>query len=397
MLVEVITSNDDPDRGGFGARVHGIVSMFSRFADVRVVRTDSLEGPRIPGVKYVDIPLHGGLRTRIGRVRTYYRTRFPRREPVEPPDLVVVESLDLLGLHQFGPRVPTVLDEHNVYWNLLTYQLADAPFFRGWFGRSLLPRQWFLDRLLDRARRFEVRAIRASARILVTSDIDRQAIVAECPDASSRVHVLPNCVDVERFPALPEHPDSRDVVFVGDFNYVPNREAAEFVSRTLARGIPQARFLLVGSNPPGARDRPSNVVATGRVPDLGPILRDAAVCIAPLAHGSGTRIKILTYLASARPVVATTKACEGLPVLDGVHLLIRDDPREFRDAVRWLLDDAGARRSLASRGRELIASKLDWKVHVPWLREFAAEVCSGAGATASSRDFRTRSEPSPTR
>jgi glycosyltransferase involved in cell wall biosynthesis len=290
-----------------------------------------------------------------------------------------------------------VLDEHNVYWNLLTYQLADAPFFRGWFGRVPLPRRWFLDRLLDRARRFEVRAIRDSARILVTSDIDRQAIVAECPDASPRVHVLPNCVDVERFPALPEHPDSRDVVFVGDFNYVPNREAAEFVSRTLAPGIPQARFLLVGSNPPEARDRPSNVVATGRVPDLGPILRDAAVCIAPLAHGSGTRIKILTYLASARPVVATTKACEGLPVLDGVHLLIRDDPREFRDAVRGLLDDAGARRSLASRGRELIASKLDWKVHVPWLREFAAEVCSGAGATASSRDFRTRSEPSPTR
>ena len=397
MLVEVITSNDDPDRGGFGARVHGIVSMFSRFADVRVVRTDSLEGPRIPGVEYEDIPLHDGLRTRLGRLRTYYRTRFPRREPVESPDLVVVESLDLLGLHQFGPRVPLVLDEHNVYWNLLTYQLADAPFFRGWFGRTALHRQWFVDRLLDRARRFEVRAIRASARILVTSDIDRRAIVADCPDASSRVHVLPNCVDAERFLALPEQPDSRDVVFVGDFNYVPNREAAEFVSRTLAPGIPRARFLLVGSNPPDAPDRPSNVVATGRVPDLRPVLRDAAVCIAPLAHGSGTRIKILTYLASGRPVVATTKACEGLPVLDGVHLLIRDDPGEFRDAVRGLLDDPTARGSLASRGRELVASKLDWKVHVPWLREFATEVCSGAGVTTWSRDSRTRSEPSPTR
>ena len=151
MLVEVITSNDDPDRGGFGARVHGLVSMFSRFAEVRVVRTDSLDGPRMPGVEYVDIPLRDGLRTRLGRLRTYYRTRFPKREPIEPPDLVVVESLDLLGLHQFGPRVPMVLDEHNVYWNLLTYQLADAPFFRGWFGRALLPRHWFVDRLLDRA------------------------------------------------------------------------------------------------------------------------------------------------------------------------------------------------------------------------------------------------------
>jgi glycosyltransferase involved in cell wall biosynthesis len=229
----------------------------------------------------------------------------------------------------------------------------------------------------------------------VTSEVDRLAIVKESPELAPKIRVLPNTVDVQRIPAMPDPPGSRDVLFVGDFNYVPNQEAAEFVSRSLAPSIPSARFLLVGSSPPPDPRRPSNVTVTGRIPDLHRVLQTAAVCIAPLFHGSGTRVKILTYLAAARPVVATSKACEGLPVLDGVHLIIRDDPTEFQDAVENLLGDPEARRQLGMGGRELVESELDWRVHVPLLKEISAEVCSESRATAWPDDLRTRSEPSP--
>src|SRR6266516_498944 len=226
MKVEIITPNADPDRGGFGSRVHGIVSMFSQFADVRVVVTDPVNGNRVPGVEYVEVPLSNSLRTRIGRMRRYYRRDFPARKSSPPPDLVVVESLDLIGLHQYGPRVPMVLDEHNVYWNLLDYEMENAPFFQGWLGRRSAIRRVMKPRLLERAKRYEIEAIRRSARTLV----------AECPDAEGRVRVLPNCADLQRIPALPDPGNSRTVAFIGDFNYIPNREAAEFVFHTLAPG-----------------------------------------------------------------------------------------------------------------------------------------------------------------
>jgi len=395
MRVEVITPDADPDHGGFGGRVHGLISMFSRFADVRVVLTSWFAGPRIPGVDYREMPLHDNVLTRLGRLKTHYRTRFPRRETADRPDLVVVESLDLLGLHQYGRDVPMILDEHNVYWDLLGYDIVNAPFFRGWLGRRDAVRGWLIPRQLDRARRFEIQAIRDSSRTLVTSETDRATILAGAPESAPKVRVLPNTIDTERIRALPDASESRNVLFVGDFNYVPNQEAAEFVSLVLAPNLPSARFLLVGSNPPSGSVGAPNVVAPGRVPDLQETLRDAAVCIAPLRHGSGTRVKILTYLAAARPVVATTKAVEGLPVIDGVHLLVRDDPAEFREAVGRLLDDPKTRRALGVRGRDLVESKFDWRVHVPWLREFSAEVCSEARPTTWSDDVQERSAPSP--
>ncbi len=375
MKVEIITPSADPDRGGFGSRVHGIVSMFSQFADVRVVVTDRLNGNRVPGVEYVEMPLSNSLRTRMGRMRGYYRRDFPPRKSAPSPDLVVVESLDLIGLHQYGPRVPMVLDEHNVYWNLLDYEMENAPFFQGWLGRRRAIRRVMMPRLLERAKAYEIEAIRRAARTLVTSDADRKAVVAACPEAEPRVRVLPNCADLRRVPALPDPANSRTVVFIGDFNYVPNREAAEFVYRSLAPALPNVRLLLVGPNQPSW---PSvrNVVATGYVPDLLAVLRDAAICIAPLAHGSGTRIKILTYLAASRAVVATTKACEGLPVRDGQHLLIRDDPIEFRNAIYNLIEDPESRQRLGTAGRALVESAFDWPVHVPALREMAREICA---------------------
>ena len=375
MLIEIITTNADPERGGFGNRVHGLVSMFSQFADVRVVLTDWAGGARVPGVTYTSIPLKDTVRTKVHRLRAYYRADFPRRAPVDPPDFVVVESLDLLGLHQYGPGVPMILDEHNVYWNLLRYEIPNAPFFRGPIGRRAFVRRRLIPSLLARAKRFEVQAIRDSRRTFVTSDEDQREVLAEVPDAAPKLHVLPNCVDVQRIPALPDDPASRNVLFVGDFNYVPNREAAEFISRTLAPGLPEAQLLLVGADPP-ADAVGSNVAATGRVPDLLKILQGASVCIAPLTHGSGTRIKILTYLAAARPVVATAKACEGLPVRDGHHLLIRDDPREFRAAIQELLEDSEHRRRLGATGRQLVESKFDWRVHVPYLRDLVSQVAS---------------------
>jgi glycosyltransferase involved in cell wall biosynthesis len=376
MEVEILTFDADPDHGGFGARVDALVRMFAAFAHVHVTLTDWFKGARVPGVDYEEFPLRDTTGTRLRRLRTYYKTDFPRRVRTYRPDLVVVETLDLWGLTEGARGVPRILDEHNVYWQLLKFDMASAPFFSTRLGQNKTIRRLLEPYLWGRARDYEHRAIRQAEGTFVTSGLDREVIVRELPDCADHVHVLPNTVDVERYRDFSESETTNDVVFVGNFAYGPNQEAAQFIGERLAPALPQARFLLVGSNPPTLRDRPPNVVTTGFVRDLDTVLGPAAVCVAPLTQGSGTRLKILTYLASGKAVVASAKAVEGLDVHDGVDLLIRDDEAGVRDAVRSLLDDPERRRSLGRNGRRLVQEHYDWRVYVDWLKRFSESLRS---------------------
>lgn len=375
MKIEVLTFDADPDHGGFGARVHSLIRLLAEFADVRVVLTDWFQAPSVPRVEYVRQPVPETSLTRLRRLRTYYRTDFPPRTPREPTDLTIVESLDLLGLYlpETGGRL--LMDLHNVWWELLQYEMVNAPFFKSWLGRRSWVRGWLLPRLQRRAKTFEVEALHRAAGVMVTSEADRDKLLRALPDLTTPLHVVPNCVDLDAIPQTP--PSGGDaVLFVGGFNYVPNREAATFIAEELAPRLPETTFLLVGSHPP-ALDTP-NVRALGFVEDLSDVFPQAAVCVAPLTQGSGTRLKVLTYLAAGKAVVATRKAVEGLAVEDGRHLLLREKPAEFAEAVQDLLEDPARRASLGRTGRELVEASYDWRVHVAPTRAFLKRVLDGA-------------------
>ncbi len=376
MDVEILTYDADPNHGGFGARVDALVRMFAAFARVRVTLTDWFEGTRVPGVIYEPFPVRDTLGTRLRRLRTYYKTDFPRRDGAPPPDLQVVETLDLWGLRPSAPRTPRILDEHNVYWDLLKYDMSSAPFFSTRLGRTRVVRRFLEPRLWRRAKAYEVRAIREAAGTFVTSLVDREVLAHEIPDRAQQIRVLPNTVDLDHYRDYSGTEAGRSVLFIGNYAYGPNLEAARFIEEQLAPRIPDAQFVLVGKGPTAPERAVSNVAAKGFVPDLNDALGPATVCVAPLTKGSGTRLKILTYLASGKAVVASTKAAEGLEAQDGVHLLLRDEPDEFVGAVRTLLEDPEARRDLGRRGRQLVKDRYDWKVYVDWLKEYCGTLRS---------------------
>jgi glycosyltransferase involved in cell wall biosynthesis len=172
--------------------------------------------------------------------------------------------------------------------------------------------------------------------------------------------------------------ETASVLFAGNFNYVPNREAGNIITNTLAPDLPMIPFLLVGKDPPKDLTKRPNVVVMGYVDDLSLLLAKAGVCIAPLLHGSGTRIKILTYLAAGKAVVATTKSCEGLEVVNEKHLLIRDDWYAFTAAIQRLLGDPVWRLELGRAGRRFVEENYDWRTQAPKLRR-SLEAVTAAG------------------
>ena len=61
------------------------------------------------------------------------------------------------------------------------------------------------------------------------------------------------------------------------------------------------------------------------------------------------------------PVVSTTLGAEGIDAIDGEHLLIRDDPDEFAEAIAQLMSDEALWHKLRIGGRELVRERYSWE------------------------------------
>ncbi|MDD1767439.1 MAG: glycosyltransferase family 4 protein [Methanomassiliicoccales archaeon] len=375
-------------------RVRSLLLMLSSFSPVRVFHTesDNVTGasPDQVGVSILS-DIHNAetahvespetIRTKASRLAHYYRNDVPGTTRVSVSrhsdgiSGLQVESLDLLFLAKAfdGRRIPIVLDEHNVYWNMLKYGIFDSPFFRGQFGRTSVARSTLGPWLLSRAKRFEKKAIQNADKVLVTSDVDKAMIEREMPSAKHKIAVIPNCVDVARYSIDPSKKPGEDgtrkVVFVGRLDYEANADAVRSICNDMAPAFDNSvRFQIIGGPIPSLARYPSNVDFLGIVPDIRPILRDADVCIAPLRFGSGTRIKIIEYLAMGKPVVTTSVGCEGLAVENGRNILIAEDPAGQSKHIRQVLDDGRLASALGREGRRLAEEKYDWHVYVSDLR-----------------------------
>ena len=92
----------------------------------------------------------------------------------------------------------------------------------------------------------------------------------------------------------------------------------------------------------------------GFVPDLENAVK-GSVMLVPLRIGSGIRVKLLDAMSQGVPAVSTSIGCEGIPVRDGIDILIRDDASEFAAAAVELLNDRELRARLAHAGKNLLA------------------------------------------
>ena len=89
------------------------------------------------------------------------------------------------------------------------------------------------------------------------------------------------------------------VIFVGNYKFIPNQTAAEFLVHKIAPLVwekkPDVKFVLVGSNPPSwLKNHPdTRIEATGFVDDVHPYVTNAKIAIIPMVTGTGIKNKLL--------------------------------------------------------------------------------------------------------
>ena len=312
-----------------------------------------------------------GLREYVRRMRKP-EARFPRRaeESWSPEMWQTVEEMLQTRIytvaHLFGGvqvyeylhlvrHLPNVIVPYESYSLWLERAVQEEP--------HRLAR-WNKQFRLRMARNYESWMFDQYDRAVVLTDRDARTLRALNP--SIPVVVIPNGVDVDYFTPTGYEPNEPTLLFVGNYNYAPNLDAALRLVRDIfprvRRHVPTARLYLVGGNPPPElRAYASDaVIVTGRVPDLRPYFEMALIFVSPLRLGAGIKNKILEAMAMQVPVVATPLSCDGIPVVHGQHVLMGESNSELVKGIFNLLGNPQLRKRLRQRGRQLIEQHFMW-------------------------------------
>lgn len=350
MNVLILTYyNFNTDLTGSTNRVLGIARNLPAEANVTIIhRGDDFQSDGVRFIGYRGQSLFGpyleflssDLYAKLNGLQTRYDVI-----QVESPYLFLPAIL-YSGISSNRPRV--FLDEHNVE------SLTSATFLRNlrslFHVIGLLPVQFV----------FELLSAHLVDRVLTVSENDRSSLSRLYRVSLEKISVVPNGVSLLEAcePNRTEKVASRTGFFHGTLNWHPNHEAVNEILSYIAPRLPETTFILAGKNLSRGLlrrvERTRNVKYLGYVPDLPEHIRSSELCVAPILSGGGTKLKVLEYAASGRPVVATHKAVEGLGFTHGRDCLLSERvDGEFIDNIKRVQGDPGLAETLAGNARRL--------------------------------------------
>lgn len=293
----------------------------------------------------------------LPRYTSEFRERLRANLRKVRPDVALFLYIPMADYrHELPPTIPKVMD-HPDAWSPNFLHAARQS--KGWHRRFFALVDTF------KFREFQRRAARDFDLNIVVTENDHQLLHRLCP--SAQIAVLPNGVDIDHF--TPGHfndsPEGTDLLLTGIFTYAPNIDAAEFLCRDIMPLVwskrPFTTVTLIGwqfSNRVRALAS-KQVMLLEKVPDIRPYQESAKIFVAPYRFVFGIRYKILEAMAMGKAIVGTSAAFIGIPIQDGVHALVRDDPKGFAEAIITLLNDTALRQSIGSAAREFVAEHYD--------------------------------------
>lgn len=279
------------------------------------------------------------------------------------PSIIVLSELDSLllvpSIRKYHPKTPIILDMHNVNHVLLQQYAADA--LNGQKYREQAKRVLELESSL--ASKVDY--------VFTCSNTDLQ-VFQTLNGARFRGAVIPNGVDTSaaQFDCNMDKHNIRNLIYCASLTTKANIDGLNWFHQEiwpcLKKQAPDVRLIVVG----GGSDNPQvasvhndkSVIFAGKVEDLKNYYQNASISICPLRIGSGTRLKIVEAMSYGNPVVSTSLGCEGLNVLDGENMVIRDSAPDFAHGIISLLDHPDKFHDIRISARKFAESNFDWNV-----------------------------------
>lgn len=277
-------------------------------------------------------------------------------------DAAIIEFIFMSHYRDLLPA-STILHEHNIESSLFR-QYSELPNIREEYIFGIKRERAFWKATWMFMAAYEDKMWRSFPMRITVSEKDKQEIERRCP--YGRTIVIENGADTQSVGLLPVS-NSRKILFMGTMDYYPNSDAAVYLARSIMpfiwRRNNDISLCIAGLKPPPsvmalASDSRIEVIANPE--SMREVAAQCCLTVVPLRFGGGTRLKILDSFAMGLPVVSTSLGCEGLSLIDGRHIMIRDDTESFADAVLQVIDDTFLSNTLRENGRRLAEERYDW-------------------------------------
>jgi tetratricopeptide (TPR) repeat protein len=281
-------------------------------------------------------------------------------------DVVTFDFIFIASYKELFSHTYTILEEHNIESNLLMQCHTNV-------------RQSDVDQASEKSGAMqEFRDAEQEYKLLtayenqVWSSFDLRTVVSEGDKqemknrCAKEIILVKNGVDTKTIPLI-DNEQGDKLFYMGHMTYYPNVDAVcYFVNKVLPilwLHDPTIRFCIAGRHPaPQVQEltQDSRIELVANPDNMSDVAKDCMLTVVPLRLGSGTRLKILHAMAMGLPVVSTTLGAEGLSVIDGTDILIRDQPEAFAEAVIQLRSNAELRKKIKMKGRQLVEQEYDW-------------------------------------
>jgi glycosyltransferase involved in cell wall biosynthesis len=253
---------------------------------------------------------------------------------------------------------------------------------------------------LRKVKSYEATVAQDFDRVLLCGQSDIDALTQTVPVQNASV--CPHGQDIPDLSELQNVEKHQNVIAMsGVMSTHTNLEAVlwfatEIFPRVL-RKCPDSEFWIIGRNPnQRIRNlrRNSQIRITGEVTNLYEWLTKASVAVAPVRIAAGMQNKIVQAMACRLPVVSTTAANEGIAAKPDEHIIVKDDPQEFSEAIIELLGNRVKRTQIGDAARKFVEQQWSWGYHFRRQEKIFLEVIEKhkGNRIISTEENRTKSE-----
>lgn len=251
---------------------------------------------------------------------------------------------DHLQLYVYGkytselwPDAKTILDEHNCETMIMQRMLENS---------KNIAKKIFLELETYKLRKFERKALSEIFHTIVLSKEDYGALKKVKGGKFEHTIIQTGVPDSGKKKNHRQTGNKIPILFVGSLAWKPNDQGLIWFLTEVVPLLNEAEYpyhlYIVGKNASETvkklTEQNANITITGYVPDVNDYYELCHYMIVPLFIGSGLRVKIIEAFSHGMPVVSTSTGAEGIQYTDGEDILIADNPTEFVEKMKKMLD-----------------------------------------------------------
>ncbi len=181
--------------------------------------------------------------------------------------------------------------------------------------------------------------------------------------SAHKLKIVPSGVSLQDFPKNCFNPKTKKIIFFGNLFFGVNREGLNKIKNIIYKNLrtPGYKFHIIGDVPPNLKKKmeEKDFIFLGKQKNLDKAFAHSSISLAPLASGTGTRIKILNYLSAGIPVITTSEGAQGFPKKE--LLIIENDVDRYDKIIEKLIQNHRMLTNLSKKGRMFVRENFSWE------------------------------------